>query len=63
MVNMDNTTTSFKSSLSKELSRQHQRFQMVELYNPHKGVTRQNAESTKLRIVYDASAREKQNQP
>ena len=34
-----------------------------EFYIPHKGVTRENAESTKLRIVYDASAREKDNQP
>ncbi|KAL9976251.1 hypothetical protein ACROYT_G013528 [Oculina patagonica] len=34
-----------------------------ELYVPHKEVNRENAESTKLRIVYDASAREKDNQP
>ena len=34
-----------------------------EFYIPHKGVTRENAESTKLRIVYDASARERDNQP
>ena len=34
-----------------------------EFYIPHKGVNRENAESTKLRIVYDASAREKDNQP
>lgn len=34
-----------------------------EFYIPHKGVIRENAESTKLRIVYDASAREKDNQP
>ena len=34
-----------------------------EFYIPHKGVNRENAESTKLRIVYDASAREKENQP
>ena len=34
-----------------------------EFYIPHKGVTRQNAESTKLRIVYDASAREGANKP
>lgn len=32
-------------------------------YIPHKGVNRENAESTKLQIVYDASAREKDNQP
>ena len=32
-------------------------------YVPHKGVTRENAESTKLRIVYDASARENDKQP
>ena len=32
-------------------------------YIPHKGVTRQNAESTKLRVVYDASARENVHQP
>jgi hypothetical protein len=31
-----------------------------EFYIPHKGVTRKNAESTKLR-VYDASARENVN--
>ena len=29
-----------------------------ELYLPHKAVIRENAESTKLRIVYGASARE-----
>ena len=34
-----------------------------EFYIPHKGVTRENAESMKLRIMYDASAREKDNQP
>ena len=34
-----------------------------EFYIPHKGVTRENAESTKLRIVDDASAKEKENQP
>ena len=34
-----------------------------EFYVPHKGVTRENAESTKLRIVYDASARENDKQP
>ena len=32
-----------------------------EFYIPHKGVTRETAESTKLPIVYDASAREKGN--
>ena len=31
--------------------------QGVEFYIPHKAVLRENAESTKLRIVYDASAR------
>ena len=34
-----------------------------EYYIPHKGVNRENAESTKLRIVYDASAKETENQP
>ena len=34
-----------------------------EFYIPHKGVTRKNAESTKLQIVYDASARESGNKP
>ena len=34
-----------------------------EYYIPHKGVSRQDAESTKLRVVYDASARENNNQP
>jgi hypothetical protein len=34
-----------------------------EFYLPHKGVTRKDAESTKLRVVYDASARENVNQP
>ena len=34
-----------------------------EFYIPHKGVSRKDAESTKLRIVYDASARESNNQP
>ena len=32
-------------------------FQGREFYIPHKGVVRETAESTKLRIVYDASAR------
>ena len=32
-------------------------------YIPHKEVTKQNAESTKLRVVYDASAREKVTKP
>ena len=32
-----------------------------EFYIPHKGVARKNAESTKLRVVYDASARENVN--
>lgn len=35
----------------------------IEFYIPHKALTRENAESTKLRIVYDSSAREKENQP
>jgi len=34
-----------------------------EFYIPHKGVTRENAENTKLRIVYDASARENEILP
>ena len=34
-----------------------------EYYIPHKGVTKQDAETTKLPIVYDASARENSNQP
>lgn len=34
-----------------------------EFYFRHKGVIRENAESAKLRIVYDTSAREKGNQP
>ena len=34
-----------------------------ELYIPHKGVAKQDAESTKLRIVYDASAKESNTQP
>ena len=33
-------------------------FGQREFYLPHKAVIRENAESTKLRIVYDASARE-----
>ena len=33
-------------------------FGQGEFYLPHKAVIRENAESTKLRIVYDASARE-----
>ena len=34
-----------------------------EFYLPHKAVIRESAETTKLRIVYDASARENQNSP
>ena len=34
-----------------------------EYYIPHKRVNKENAESTKLRIVYDASAKETENQP
>jgi hypothetical protein len=34
-----------------------------ELYIPHKGIVRQSAQTTKLRIVYDASARESNAQP
>ena len=35
----------------------------TEFYIPHRAVVRENAETTKLRIVYDASARESPNQP
>ena len=35
----------------------------MELYIPHKAVVRENAESTKLRIVYDASARGNDSAP
>ena len=34
-----------------------------EFYIPHKAVVREAAESRKLRIVYDASARESENSP
>ena len=34
-----------------------------EIYIPHKGVAKQDAESTKLRIVYDASAKGSNTQP
>ena len=34
-----------------------------EFYIPHKGVVKKDAESTKLRIVYDASAKEFTTQP
>ena len=34
-----------------------------EFYIPHKGVTRNDVESTKLRIVYDASAKESNSHP
>ena len=34
-----------------------------EFYLPHRAVVRENAESTKLRVVYDASAREHDNAP
>ena len=34
-----------------------------ELYLPHKPVIRQSAESTKFRIVFDASARENDQGP
>ena len=35
----------------------------TEFYIPHRAVVRENAETTKLRFVYDASARENANQP
>lgn len=35
----------------------------TEFYIPHRAVVRENAETTKLRVVYDASARENANQP
>ena len=35
----------------------------TEFYIPHRAVVRENAETTKLRIVYDASARESAHQP
>ena len=35
----------------------------TEFYIPHRTVARENTESTKLRIVYDASATESPNQP
>ena len=34
-----------------------------EFYPPHRAVVRENAETTKTRIVYDASARERENTP
>ena len=34
-----------------------------EFYLPHRAVVRENAESTKLRVVYDASARAHDNAP
>ena len=34
-----------------------------EFYIPHKGVFRETAESTKLRVVYDASARPSKESP
>jgi hypothetical protein len=34
-----------------------------EYYIPHKGVSKKDAESTKLRVVYDASARENVKHP
>ena len=34
-----------------------------EFYIPHKGVVSKHAESTKLRVVYDASAKESESQP
>ena len=37
--------------------------QVVEFYIPHKPVVRENAESTKMRIIYDASARAKPSSP
>ncbi len=40
-----------------------EKLQGKEFYLPHKGVERANAESTKLRVVYDASAKEQSNSP
>ena len=34
-----------------------------EFYIPHKEIVKKSAETTKLRIVYDASARESNTQP
>ena len=34
-----------------------------EFYIPHKAVVRESAESTKIRIVYDASARPNEKSP
>ena len=49
---------SFKSNYSKEWSNLHLRHHQKEFYIPHKAVVKKEAESTKLRIVYDGSARE-----
>ena len=40
-----------------------EKLQGKEFYLPHKGVERANPESTKLRVVYDASAKEQSNSP